>query len=83
MTGFKQCSILKFADLQGNGTTQLPVEGHTFHIQHPFIVNHTLIEKDAEVVLKWDQTPETPEKKTRPLSDQLHQREVNMQKNVF
>ena len=81
--GFKQCSILDFADLQGNDTTQLPLEGHTFHIQYPFIVNHTLIEKGTEVVLKWGRTTDTPEKKTRPLSDQLHQIEVKRQKKVL
>ena len=58
--GFKQCSILDFADLQGNGTTTLPVEGHTFHIQCLFIVNHALIDKDTEVVLKWEQNLNQP-----------------------
>ena len=58
--GFKQCSIPDVADLQGNGTTKLLAEGHTFHIHFPFIVNHTRIEKDAEVVLTWEQNLNQP-----------------------
>ena len=60
VTGFKQCSILDFADFQGNSTTKFLADGHTFHIQCPFIANHTLIEKDAEVVLTWEQNLNQP-----------------------
>ena len=64
----------------------LPVEEPTFHIQYPFIVNHTLIEKDAEVVLKWVPIltkPCAPDKK-RPQTafDQLHQREAKKKQRL-
>ena len=73
----KQCSILDFKDLPDS------VGGHAFRIQYPFIVNHKLIKKGDEVVLKWAETPVTPVKTTRPLSDQLHHIEVKRQKKVL
>ena len=82
--GFKQCSIPDVADLQEHATTKLLADGHTFHIHFPFIVNHTRIEKDAEVVLKWEQNLNQPrgtdKKRKHTAFDQLLLREVAKQK---
>ena len=83
MNAFKQCAILDFKDLRSNGTTDLPVGGHTFHIQFPFIVNRTLINKGDEVVLKWEKIEDQPvaaQKTTQTAFDQIAVRESMRQK---
>ena len=59
--------------------------GHTFHIQFPFIVNRTLINKGDEVVLKWEKIEDKPvadKKTTQTAFDQILQREAKRQKKA-
>ena len=78
------CQILDFKDLMANGSKDLPVGGHAFHVQYPFIVNTAYIGKNIEIVLRWAPWVwKSVTKQAKPgqnAFDQIHQRECKRRK---